>query len=44
MDSGQLSSVFDEWMKRIEYVIELGGEYYIKEKELCFDCLPIRQN
>jgi hypothetical protein len=26
MDSGQLFSVFNEWMKRLEYVIESGGE------------------
>jgi hypothetical protein len=31
-DSGQLFSVFNEWMKRLEYVIESGGEYYTKEK------------
>jgi hypothetical protein len=30
MDSGQLFSVFNEWMKRLEYVIESGGEYYMK--------------
>jgi hypothetical protein len=30
MDSGQLFSVFNEWMKRLEYVIESGGEYYTK--------------
>jgi hypothetical protein len=28
MDSGQLFSVFDKWMKRLEYIIESGGEYY----------------
>jgi hypothetical protein len=28
MDSGQLFSVFNEWMKRLEYVIESGGERY----------------
>jgi hypothetical protein len=28
MDSGQLFSVFNEWMKRLEYVIKPGGEYY----------------
>jgi hypothetical protein len=27
MDSGQLFSVFNEWMKRLEYVIESGEEY-----------------
>jgi hypothetical protein len=27
MDSGQLFSVFNEWMKRLGYVIESGGEY-----------------
>jgi hypothetical protein len=27
MDSGQLFSVLNEWMKRLEYVIESGGEY-----------------
>jgi hypothetical protein len=43
MDSGQLFSAFNEWMKRLEYVIESGGEYYTK-KTLCFDCLPVRQN
>jgi hypothetical protein len=30
MDSGQLFGVFNEWMKRLEYVIESGGEYYTK--------------
>jgi hypothetical protein len=25
MDSGQLFSVFNEWMKRLEHVIESGG-------------------
>jgi histone-lysine N-methyltransferase SETMAR len=30
MDSGQLFSVFNKWMKRLEYVIKPGGEYYIK--------------
>jgi hypothetical protein len=30
MDSGQLFSVFNEWKKRLEYVIESGGEYYTK--------------
>jgi hypothetical protein len=30
MDSGQFSSVFNEWMKRLEYVIESGGGYYTK--------------
>jgi hypothetical protein len=30
MDSDQLFSVFDEWMKRLEYVIESGGEYQTK--------------
>jgi histone-lysine N-methyltransferase SETMAR len=30
MDSGQLFSIFDEWMKRLEYVIESGGEYYVQ--------------
>jgi hypothetical protein len=28
MDSDQLFSIFNEWMKRLEYVIESGGEYY----------------
>jgi hypothetical protein len=28
MDSGQLFNAFNEWMKRREYVIESGGEYY----------------
>jgi hypothetical protein len=28
LDSGQLFSAFNEWMKRFEYVIESGGEYY----------------
>jgi hypothetical protein len=28
MDSDQLFSVFNEWMMRLEYVIESGGEYY----------------
>jgi hypothetical protein len=30
IDSGQLFSVFNEWMKRLEYVIESGAEYYTK--------------
>jgi hypothetical protein len=30
MDSGQLFSVFNERMKRLEYVIESGGEYDTK--------------
>jgi hypothetical protein len=30
MDSGQLFSVFNEWMKRFEYVIESGGDSYTK--------------
>jgi hypothetical protein len=30
MDSGQLFGIFNEWMKRLEYVIESGGESYIK--------------
>jgi hypothetical protein len=30
MDPGQLFSAFHEWMKRFEYVVESGGEYYIK--------------
>jgi hypothetical protein len=30
MDSGQLFSVFNEWMKKLEYGIESGGEYYTK--------------
>jgi hypothetical protein len=30
MDSGQLFSIFNEWMKRREYVIESGGEDYTK--------------
>jgi hypothetical protein len=30
MDSGQLFSIFNEWMKRLEYVIESGGKYYTK--------------
>jgi hypothetical protein len=28
MDSGHLFSVFNAWMKRLEYVIESGREYY----------------
>jgi hypothetical protein len=28
MDSGQFFSVFNEWTKRFEYVIESGKEYY----------------
>jgi hypothetical protein len=32
MDSGQLFSVFNEWMKRPEYVIESGGECHTKQK------------
>jgi hypothetical protein len=31
MDLGQLFSVFNEWMKRFEYGIELGGERYTKK-------------
>jgi hypothetical protein len=31
MDSGQLFSVFNEWIKRLEYVMESGREYYTKE-------------
>jgi histone-lysine N-methyltransferase SETMAR len=30
MDSGPLFSLFNEWMMRLEYVIESGGEYYTK--------------
>jgi ABC-type uncharacterized transport system substrate-binding protein len=30
MDSDQLFSVFNEWMKRLNYILEPGGEYYIK--------------
>jgi hypothetical protein len=30
MDSGQLFSIFNEWMKGLEYVIESGGVYYTK--------------
>jgi hypothetical protein len=30
MNFGQLFSVLNEWMKRLEYVIESGGEYYTK--------------
>jgi hypothetical protein len=30
MDSGQRFSVFNERMKKLEYVSELGGEYYAK--------------
>jgi hypothetical protein len=30
MDFGQLFSVFNEWMKRLEYTIESGGECYTK--------------
>jgi hypothetical protein len=30
MDSGQLFSVFNEWTKKLEYVIESGGESYTK--------------
>jgi hypothetical protein len=30
LDSGQLFSIFDEWTKRFEYVIESGGEYCTK--------------
>jgi hypothetical protein len=29
-DFGQLFSVFNEWLKRVEYVIKSGGEYYTK--------------
>jgi hypothetical protein len=34
MDSNQLFSVFDEWMKRSEYVIESGGECHAKSKKI----------
>jgi hypothetical protein len=30
MDSGQLFSLFNEWMKRLQYVIESEGEYCTK--------------
>jgi hypothetical protein len=30
VDSGQLFSVFHEWMKRFEYVVESEGEYRAK--------------
>jgi hypothetical protein len=30
MDSGQLFSIFNEWMTRLEYVMESGREYYTK--------------
>jgi hypothetical protein len=30
MGSGQLFRVFNEWMKKFEYVIESGGEYYVQ--------------
>jgi hypothetical protein len=30
MDPGQLFSVFNEWMKRLEWVIKSGGEYHTK--------------
>jgi hypothetical protein len=43
MDPGQLFTIFNEWIKTLEYVIESGGEHYTI-KTLCFDCLPIRQN
>jgi hypothetical protein len=29
-DSAQVFSVFNERVKRLEYVIESGGEYYTK--------------
>jgi hypothetical protein len=32
MDSCQLFSVFNEWMKKLEYVIESGGEYYTQKR------------
>jgi hypothetical protein len=32
MDSGQVFSIFHECMKRFEYVVESGGEYYTKYK------------
>jgi hypothetical protein len=32
MDFGQFSSVFNEWMKRLEYVIESRGGYSTKSK------------
>jgi hypothetical protein len=30
MDSGQVLSIHNQWMKRFEYVIESEGEYYTK--------------
>jgi hypothetical protein len=30
MNFGQPFSIFNEWMKRLEYVIKSGGEYYTK--------------
>jgi hypothetical protein len=34
MDFGQLFNVFNKWIKRLEYVIESGGEYYTKKNAL----------
>jgi hypothetical protein len=40
MDSSQLFSVFNEWIKRLEYVTESEGEYYNKSK--CFALIACR--
>jgi hypothetical protein len=32
MDSSQLFSIFNEWMKKLEYVVESRGEYDTKQK------------
>jgi hypothetical protein len=32
LDSGHIFSAFNEWMKKLEYVVESGGEYYISQK------------
>jgi hypothetical protein len=34
MDSGQLFRVFNEWMKRFEYVIELGESTTLNKNPL----------
>jgi hypothetical protein len=36
MHSGQLFSIFNEWMKRLEYVTESGGYHYTEEKRFAF--------
>jgi hypothetical protein len=42
MNSGQLFSVFNEWTKTLEYVIESRGEYSPIQKRFAF--IARRQN